>query len=145
MTKKAEAAGPDLTPERRGRVRGSGGKAPAALPPEKRCAAYFALCDGKGRNPTWQGLAGHLGVTSGTLTRWLRDETDEGRREALHKAADFISDRLQQRTDTMATLSMRQPIFGGFADRGRESGEGQVKILVTVEGCGAKEAEEFGK
>lgn len=140
-----KTAGPAEATARRKRAGGSGEKECSAPALEKKCGDYFAQCEEKGRNPTWQGLAGHLGVTSGTLTRWLRDEADGKRREALQKAADSISDRLQQRTDTMATLSMRQPIFGGFADRAGSGGEGQVKIIVTVSGCGEKEAEEFGK
>ncbi len=64
----------------------------------------------------------------------------------LRKAADAISDRLQQRTDSMAVLSVKQPLFGGFLDRAQQGGgDGTVSIVVTVEGRGEAETMEFGK
>lgn len=100
------------------------------------------MCDALGRKPTWQGLAGHAGVTSAVLSAWLREEGEAG--GALQKAADFISDRLQQRTDSMAVLSVKQPLYGGFLDRAQGTGgEGTISIVVTM--GGKKESSELGK
>jgi hypothetical protein len=96
-----------------------------------KCTDYFAQCDELQRKPTWQGLAGYLNVTSETLSGWLQDEQGEVC-TALKKVTDALSDRLQQRTDAMAMLSIKQPMFGGFLDRTRESGDGQISIHVTV-------------
>lgn len=109
------------------------------------CAEYFAQCDALGRRPTWQGLAGYLNMTSEALTARLRDGKGDEAGVILRKAADAISDRLQQRTDSMAVLSVKQPIYGGFLDRAQGAGDGAVSIKVTVGGKGGKETKEFGK
>jgi len=109
-----------------------------------KCKDYFALCDELQRKATWQGLAGAVGVTSETLTRWRQAETGQVS-EVLKKAADALSDRLQQRTDSMAMLSIKQPLYGGFLDRAQAGGDGQISIQVTVGGKGEKETAEFGK
>lgn len=108
------------------------------------CADYFEKCDGEGRRPTWQGLAGAADVTSSTLTRWLRAGEGDTLSEILQKAADAISDRLQQRTDSMAVLSVKQPLFGAFLDRTQAGGEGTLTVEVTVGGA-EKETADFGK
>lgn len=135
-------AGGERTTGERGRSRG--GKRMTAAAIQKLAAGYFARCDELQRKPTWQGLAGHVGVTSETLTAWFQGELGRGVREALQQAADELSDRLQQRTDSMAMLSIKQPIFGGFADRTKESGGGQISIEVTVGGKEAAETAEYG-
>lgn len=107
------------------------------------CGEYFSQCDESGRKPTWQGLAGHLGVSSRRLNLWLKGEGAVS--ETLRKAADAISDRLQQRTDSMAVLSVKQPLYGGFLERAQAGGgDGQLRIVVTVDGRGDGQAQEFG-
>ena len=108
------------------------------------CAQYLSQCDELGRKPTWQGLAGHIGISSARLSIWLKENGQVG--EVLRRAADAISDRLQQRTDSMAVLSVKQPLYGGFLDRAQTGGgEGTVRIEVTVGGKGDKQAQEFGR
>lgn len=143
MNKSAEIPSETGKAETGGQKGARGGKRYSAAALQGLVTGYFARCDELQRKPTWQGLAGHVGVTSEKLTAWLQGELGEGVREALQQAADELSDRLQQRTDSMAMLSIKQPIFGGFADRARESG-GQVSIEVTVGGKGAAEAAEYG-
>ncbi|MPM69101.1 hypothetical protein SDC9_116045 [bioreactor metagenome] len=66
--------------------------------------------------------------------------------DVLRKAADAISDRLQQRTDSMAVLSVKQPLYGGFLDRTQSAGsEHAVRIQVTVGAQDDPQAAEFGK
>lgn len=109
-----------------------------------KCTEYLDRCDALQRRPTWQGLAGFVNVTSEMLTGRLRDEPGGEASKILQKAADAISDRLQQRTDSMAVLSVKQPLYGGFLDRAQASGDAQISIVVTVGGKGEKEAADFG-
>ncbi len=117
------------------------------LPEEirEKCSEYLSRCDESGRRPTWQGLAGEMGVTSDILNTCLSEGGPSG--EALRMAADAISDRLQQKSDSMSVLAIKQPVFGGFMDRGRPDGEGKLNIVVTVggKGEGGREAAEYGR
>jgi hypothetical protein len=84
------------------------------------CEDYLSTCSDAGKKPTWQGLAGFVGVTSGTLNEWMNNKESlytPGLSVVLKKTADAISDQLQQRTDCMAMISMKQPLYGGFVDK----------------------------
>lgn len=109
---------------------------PGAARLEQKCRQYFDACDSAGRRYTRPGLALALGVDSWTLSRW--EEGDPGGtqvRRVLRRAMDRIADGLQQRTDSVASLLLKQPCYGG----GGESGGEAVRIRVTF---GAPEAEE---
>lgn len=98
---------------------------------ERKCRLYFEECDSVGRRYTRPGLALALGVDTWTLSRW--EESCAGGPEVkrvLRQAMDRIADGLQQRTDSVASLLLKQPCYGG----GGESGGGEnVQIRVTFD------------
>jgi len=110
---------------------------------QDKCQSYLTTCDTTDRKPTWQGLAGYLDVTSETLTIWLQDKNANESLQTkqvsavLKKVADSLSDRLQQRTDCMAMISVKQPLYGGFVDRPDMGAGGAVTVnfsFVTSDG-----------
>ncbi|MPM31072.1 hypothetical protein SDC9_77625 [bioreactor metagenome] len=109
-----------------------------------KIGAYFSHCGETGWKPNWQGFAVFLGETSETLTRWMEGGSGEEAEIArlLKKAADTISDQLQQRTDSMAMISVKQTLYGGFAEKPRENSDRQVTIQVRF---GGKDKEAYGK
>jgi hypothetical protein len=102
--------------------------------------AYINECIEAGKRPTMEGLAGRLGVTSDVLKVWSKQGTDDKdthkeRRIALKKAADRMSDTLQQGKDPMSIFLLKQPQYGGFADKQPEvSGGDSVHIKVSFGG-----------
>ncbi len=111
---------------------------------EAKIGDYFSRCGETGWKPNWQGLAVFLGETSQTLTCWAEGGrgTDAESARLLKKAADTISDQLQQRTDSMAMISVKQTLYGGFAEKPRENSDRKVTIEVKF---GGKGEDEYGK
>lgn len=111
------------------------------------CVDYLQSCADNAKKPTWQGLAGFVGVTSGTLNEWMnnRDGTyTPGLAVVLKKTADAISDQLQQRTDCMAMISMKQPLYGGFIDKPAQQ-DASISINVNFGQSAQKDSAEYGK
>lgn len=117
----------------------------------EKCKAYIDHSKEVDEKPTWQGLAGWLDITSETLTIWLQDKnrmsdsTTQAVSAVLKKTADQISHRLQQRTDSMALLSMNQPLYGGFTNRPDAGSGGLVAINVSFGQSDGKIVAEYGK
>lgn len=118
---------------------------------QEKCKTYIDYSKEVDEKPTWQGLAGYLDVTSETLTIWLQDKNRESNSTTqavsavLKKTADQISHRLQQRTDSMALLSMNQPLYGGFTNRPDGNSGGVVAIQVSFGHSDEKVVMEYGK
>jgi len=118
-------------------------KVPCAFTADKlegKIGAYFSHCEEIGWKPNWQGLSVFLGEASDTLAQWMEGEAEIA--QILKKAADTISDQLQQRTDSMAMISVKQTLYGGFADKPKENSDRQVTIRVHF---GGKDEEAYGK
>lgn len=147
-----KAAAPEATSKRICKHTGKAGQ--LMYSPEDvaaKCRDYLDLCDATGRKPTWQGLAGYLDVTAETLTVWYKDGNRDSSSATqavsliLKKVADALSDRLQQRTDCMAMISVKQPLYGGFIDRPEAGVGGSVNIQVNIGQSDGKVVAEYGK
>ena len=110
---------------------------------EDTAQAYIDECIEAGKRPTMEGLAGRLGVTSDVIKVWMRKpetsttgkDTHKERRIALKKAADRMTDALQQGKDPMSIFLLKQPQYGGFADKQAEgNGGNDVHIKVSFGG-----------
>ena len=101
---------------------------------EMKVNDYFEDCLAENRKPNKQGLAVYLGVESETLDTWA--SRDNRFSPAIRKAYNRMSDMFQQRTDSMAMLSIKQPCYGGFTDKPAVSAD-KMKIDVKISGGGA--------
>lgn len=107
---------------------------PEAL--EGFCAAYFEKCEKDEKNPTKPGLAVYLGISVDTYDRWAKNEDGRHAKHAavLKKAEAIMSDLLQQRKDTMALFLLKQPCYGGYADKQPEDSNQILHVKVTFGG-----------
>ena len=98
---------------------------------------YFAYCEANKKHPNKQGLAAYLGVVSDTLTEWANNPDGKyGELSvAIKKAYDRMSDLLQQRTDAMAIISLKQPCYGGFIDRPKDTQDIQINVKLKLDGA----------
>ena len=97
---------------------------------------YFEHCAANKKRPNKQGLAGYLGVVSDTLTEWANNPDGKyGELSvAIKKAYDRISDLLQQRTDAMAIISVKQPCYGGFVDKPNDTQDVRINVKLSFDG-----------
>ncbi|NCB52729.1 MAG: hypothetical protein EOM54_12770 [Clostridia bacterium] len=103
---------------------------------ETKVNAYFASCAEENKKPNKQGLAVYLNVFSETLDDWAKESAFPGFSPVIKKAFNRMSDLFQQRTDSMAMISVRQPCYGGFVDKPAVSAD-SLRIEVKIDGCGA--------
>lgn len=133
-------------PRKRNDIKGTGQdwrKGKLALTPEQVKEVfeeYTAYCGDSKRRPTWEGFAVKLGISSETLMLWLNAKSEEDKAynpemvEQLKKVRDWLTDDLQQRTDSMAVFSLKQPRYGGYTDRQAVENSGVVKLDVVIKG-----------
>jgi len=101
---------------------------------ETKVNDYFENCLKENRKPNKQGLAVYLNVESETIDEWAG--RDNKFSPLIRKAYNRMSDMFQQRTDSMAMLSIKQPCYGGFIDKPTASAD-KMKIDVKISGAGA--------
>lgn len=133
-------------PRKRNDIKGTGQdwrKGKLALTPEQvreTFEEYTGYCNDNKRRPTWEGFAVRLGISSETLMLWLNAKSEEDKAynpemvEQLKKVRDWLTDDLQQRTDSMAVFSLKQPRYGGYTDRQAVENSGVVKLDVVIKG-----------
>jgi len=137
-----------LNPTGRGKNWRTGIYKYAAQELEAKCAGYLSYCEEGNKKPTWQGLAGALKVTSDTLDKWYKGgngTADPAISEVLKKTADIMSDKLQQRTDSMSIFLLKNPKYGGFTDRPDMASSGLIAINVSFGNADEKIVAEYGK
>lgn len=108
---------------------------------------YFSSCDEGGRKYTKPGLVLYLGITEETFNCWLdnKDNKYGGVSEVLKRAMLRMRDDLEQRGDTMSLFRLKQPCYGGYADRPSEEVGGGISVSVSFGGEDGKVAIEYGK
>ena len=114
---------------------------------ERQCQLYFSSCEEGGRKCTKPGLILYLNITEGAFNAWLNNERDRYTRlsQVLIKAMLRIRDDLEQRSDSMSLFRLKQPCYGGYADRPAENGGGGISVTVTFGGGDAEAAAEYVK
>lgn len=114
---------------------------------ENKCNQYFSSCEEGGRKYTQPGLILFLGIAESTFNVWLNN--DKGKytevSEVLKKAMLRMRDDLEQRGDTMSLFRLKQPCYGGYADRPCEEVGGGISVSVSFGGEEGKVAVEYGK
>jgi len=104
---------------------------------ESLCDEYFRRCDKEGKRYTLPGLALAVGVAPDTLLEWAREgggAYDPRTAQVVHMALARMSDALQQRSDSMAIFSLKQPCYGGYTEgRGKEK-KGALSVNVSFGG-----------
>ena len=116
---------------------------------EQKTKEYFAYCDKQEpkRRYTQPGLALHLDMTVDTINEWFKNT--EGKYSAvsgiIKKAYARMSDAFQQEDKAMPLFLLKQPCYGGYADRQDNTGDGQININLSFGKNNGKEAESFGK
>jgi len=108
----------------------------------ERFSDYLGSCDASGWKPTWEGFAGYLGRSSAFLLGLLRAKEGDAlfspeMSEAMQLVQDALVNRLLQRSDTMAVFSLKQPRYGGYADKPALPGGESLKIEFTLRGMDA--------
>jgi len=105
---------------------------------DAKCIEYLDKCDELGRRYTQPGLALHLGLSIETMNQWLKDEdTYHGLSEPLKKAYYRMSDEFQQGEKAMDMFLLKQPCYGGYADRQDNTSGGAVTVnfsFITSDG-----------
>ena len=109
--------------------------------------SYFSYCDGGGKKYTKPGLVLYLGISEETFNCWLdnKDNKYSEVSEVLKKAMLRMRDDLEQRGDTMSLFRLKQPCYGGYADRPAEDAGGGICVSVSFGGEDGKVAVEYGK
>lgn len=113
----------------------------------ERFSAYLESCDASGWKPTWEGFGECVGLPSSALLAALGAAEDEPgfdpkMSEALRKIQDGLVNRLLQRSDSMAVLCLKQPRYGGYADKPAASGNDTLRIEFTIRGMDAPPPEQ---
>lgn len=100
---------------------------------DSKCESYFAHCKEVDRFPTKPGLALWIGISVDTYDKWCKGEGSGHKALAaiLKKAEARMSDDLQQRKDTMALFLLKQPCYGGYADKQQDTGSNAISINVS--------------
>lgn len=114
---------------------------------ETKCNQYFSQCNDDGKKYTKPGLILYLDVAESTFHLWVsNDKGKYGEASSVLKRAMLrMQDDLEQRNDTMSLFRLKQPCYGGYADRPREESGGEVKILVCFGKSGERMASNYGK
>ena len=111
-----------------------------------KCNEYFAKCDEMGRRYTQPGLALHLDINTDTLNEWFKDKDRyNGLSVIIKKAYDRMSDAFQQENQSMALFLLKQPCYGGYADRVDNTSGGLVAINISFGQSDGKVVAEYGK
>lgn len=100
------------------------------------CEAYFEKCKTEQKEPTKPGLCVYLGISVDTYDSWRSNKNGKTARIApvLKKAEAIMSDRLQQRKDSMALFLLKQPCYGGYTDIQSNQANGTLHVKVTFGG-----------
>jgi hypothetical protein len=112
---------------------------------QRRVDEYFAKCKKEKRQLSVEGLALALDVFPEDIARVQRVLTNPDKVEKhegfqrdhskiLRKAMLMIIDELQQRKDTMAIFSLKQPIYGGWKDRPEVEVNNDIKVTFKMGG-----------
>lgn len=103
---------------------------------EGYCMAYFEWCKAAAKEPTKPGLAVYIGISVDTYDRWVANQDGRHAKHAavLKKAQAVMSDRLQQRKDTMALFLLKQPCYGGYSDAQADKGNQVLHVKVSFGG-----------
>lgn len=122
--------------------------------------AYFRKCEETGRKPTKPGLCSDLGISTSTWDNWARyaRENDGAGLSrvtrdkyseyawSIEKAKQYMSDSLQQRTDSMAVFLLKQDCYGGYTDKCEATAAGgSLSVNITFGETHKNKARNFGK
>ena len=126
----------------------------------------FEDCEAHGKKPTKPGICTHLGISTSTWDNWLREGAGKAVRRDLKGAqgnkdkgegrfAEYVwpmkraqqrmADALEQRTDTMALFLLKQEHYGGYSDKGEQSGGGNMAITIRFGETHKNTAANYGK
>lgn len=100
---------------------------------------YLQQCDEQGKRATKPGLSVFCGFSVDTYDNWIKNKDGRHTKHAsvLKMAELVMSDRLQQEDKTIALFLLKQPCYGGYADK-QEANEGNHKITIDILSNGTK-------
>ena len=100
---------------------------------------YLKLCEDNNKRATKPGLAVHCGFSVDTYDNWMKNKDGRHTKHAsvLKMAEMVMSDRLQQEDKTIALFLLKQPCYGGLADK-QEADSNNHKITIDILSNGTK-------
>lgn len=112
-----------------------------------KCNQYFSQCDDDGKKYTKPGLILYLDIAESTFNLWVSN--DKGKygevSGVLKRAMLRMQDDLEQRADTMSLFRLKQPCYGGYADKPTEDSGHGLQVNVSFGSGDGKVAIEYGK
>ena len=102
---------------------------------EAKLGEYLDKCREEGKRPTRPGIRLALNISEDTLLRYEGGEGNYGElARPLKRAMDRIQDELEQGKDSMNIFLLKQPCYGGYADKPANDWDRTVNVNISFGG-----------